>query len=112
VLVDRGAERSKACSTPVWPVNAVRSGRIWIEPTASAARALLARAAEDGERPLAVHVEVVADAVHVPDLLAGGARADLGELQALRAEEPLHVRGGRAQAERVDHALAHRAQLA
>jgi len=42
----------------------------------------------------------------------GGRAADLGELEALGAEEPLHVRRRVAQRQRVDDVARHLAQLA
>ena len=77
-----------------------------------AARQLLRRpAVHDGHRPLAVDVDVVADGVQVPRPHARRPAADLGELQALGAEEPLHVRRRRADAERLVDRAAERFDL-
>ena len=65
------------------------------------------RAVDDRVRPLAVEVDVVAGGVEVPGADARRAAADLGELQPLRPEEPLHVRRAGADPERLDHPLAH-----
>ena len=62
---------------------------------------------DDGHRPLAVDVDVVAGGVEVPAAHAGRAAADLGEVQPLRPGEPLHVGGRRADAEGGDHGPAH-----
>jgi hypothetical protein len=61
----------------------------------AAGRGALRHAVADGESPFAIEIDVVrgAVAVHWPD--SGRAAADLGELEALGAEEPLHVGGGR-----------------
>src|SRR5947209_6760704 len=58
-------------------------------------------AVHDGIGPLAVDVEVVACGVEVPRTDARWTAADLAELEPLGAEEPLHVRRARADAQRV-----------
>ena len=68
-------------------------------------------AVDDRVRPLAVEVEVVAGGVEVPGTDAGRAAADLGELQSLRTEEPLHVGRAGADPERLDDPLAHLTHL-
>ena len=68
-------------------------------------------AVDDGHRPLAVDVDVVARGVQVPAAHAGRTAPDLREVQPLRAGEPLHVRGRRADVERVDDGAAHLLQL-
>ena len=66
---------------------------------------------DDRVGPLAVDVEVVGGRVEVPGAHAGRPAADLAELQPLRAEEPLHVRGAGADPERLVDALPQLAQL-
>src|SRR5213078_2982243 len=58
-------------------------------------------AVHDRVGPLPVDVEVVARGVEVPSADPRRAAADLAELQPLRPEEPLHVRGAGADAERL-----------
>src|ERR1700733_13418856 len=53
-------------------------------------------AVHDRHRPLAVDVDLFAGRVEVPGPDPGRTAADLGELQPLRAEEPLHVRRRRS----------------
>src|SRR6185436_20914781 len=65
----------------------------------------------DRLRPGAVEVEVVARRVEVPRADAGWPAADLGEPQPLRAEEPLHVRGAGADAQRLVDPYAQLAQV-
>ena len=93
----------------MWPS---RSGRRAMIPAAKRRDGRCADVAvDDGHRPLAVDVDVVARRVEVPAPHARRPAADLGELQALGPGEPLHVRGRRPDAERLDHALAHLLQL-
>ncbi len=65
-----------------------------------------------GARPGAVEVQIVADAIEVPDPLSRRPRADLGDLEPLGTEEPLHVGGRRADAQGPNHLAAELAQLA
>src|SRR5680860_1846659 len=69
------------------------------------------RAVHDRARPLAIQVEIVPGGVEVPGAHPRRATADLGELQPLGSEEPLHVRRARADPERLDDPLAHLTQL-
>ena len=66
---------------------------------------------DDRVGPLAVDVDVVAGGVEVPGARRPAAGTDLGEVEPLGPEEPFHVRGRRADAERLDDPLAHLAQL-
>src|SRR5947199_53099 len=61
--------------------------------------------------PLPVDVDVVGGRVEIPGAHSRWTAADLTELQSFGSEEPLHVRGTRADTERLIDALAHLAQL-
>ena len=84
----------------MWPS---RSGRSAMMPAENRRDGALRRLpVDDRVGPLAIDVDVVAGRVEVPRANARRPAADLGELEALRPDEPLHVGRRRPDAERVD----------